>query len=55
MGKTLGDCKCRMLIYGLIFCFATCFFVFFSFGCSTSVLGKGDGGMYGGIYSFVST
>ena len=34
-----------MLIYGLIFCFPTCFFVYFSFGCSTGVVGKGDGGM----------
>src|SRR5713226_6108520 len=37
-----------LLIYGLIFCFPTCFFVFFSFGCSTGVVGKGDGAMYGG-------
>jgi len=36
-----------MLIYGLIFCFRTCFFVYFSFGCSAGVVGKGDGGMYG--------
>ena len=34
-----------MLIYGLIFCFPTCFFVYFSFGCSTGVVGKGNGGM----------
>ena len=40
--------------YGLIFCFPTCFFVYFSFGCSTCS-GKRRWRYVWGIYSFVST